>query len=509
MFHTANTIQKSNTEAVAYLRVSDRRQNLETQRAKAIKYAEKNNLHLDENMIFPEKQPASNTADSPIVSDLTVVFKSRPKLLKILLMASRKEFSHLIVYSSDRLARDVFQNALIKQHLEKNKIQIHFTKEGENFKNDPLSMKLQNILACFAEFEASTISSRVFDSLTQVFNRGDWTGGRAPLSFTLVNTPTGKALDIDKTKIDIAKTAFELYSNGYGYRKIADILSQKYFPYQFKKSTIEYMLSNDVYFGILSWCKKGGRRKNNLKNEVYLTSEHKKELDIVGIENKNLIDLLKKFKGNIKDPQYFSSPYILKDLLICSKCGKKLIPKNYGKNKASVYRCPTKENSKSHNIVKTKLIEKLVLEKLSNIKYCEEDISASYDKYISSFKEKTKMHNDIIQALNNKISELENNIKNIDDMLSENPQQHVTNGLLKYKHYFQDKISLFTKQLGENKKQLNSEPISLNEFTIQIHNIIKQIPNKRMLCFLVIDKILVSNDNNQLKLDIIISPKTL
>ncbi|MCY6482814.1 recombinase family protein [Clostridium aestuarii] len=257
MSHTPNTPHKSNTKAAAYLRVSDRRQNLETQEAKAFKYAAENNLLLNKDMVFCEKKPASNTNNSPIVSDLTVVFKSRPELLKILTMASHGDgdFSHLIVYSSDRLARDVFQNALIKQHLEKNHVQIHFTKEGENFKNDPLSQKLQNILACFAEFEASTISSRVSDSLAQVFKRGDWTCGKPPLGFILTNSPTGKTLSIDNTKLDIVKTAFELYSSGYGYRKIADILSQKYFPYSFKKSTVEYMLSNEAYFGILSWEK--------------------------------------------------------------------------------------------------------------------------------------------------------------------------------------------------------------------------------------------------------------
>lgn len=509
MSQTENVPLKYTTEAVAYLRVSDKRQNLETQRAKAIKYADENNLHLPEDMIFSEEQPASNTSTSPMVSDLTAVFKSRPKLLKILTMASHKEFSHLIAYSSDRLARDVFQNALIKQHLEKNKVQIHFTKEGENFKDDPLSQKLQNILACFAEFEASTISSRVFDSLTQVFNRGDWPGGRAPLGFTLINTPTGTALDVDKTKLDIVQNAFHLYTNGYGYRKIAEILSKKYFPYEFKKSTIEYMITNEAYFGILSWGKKGGRRKNKIKKNDHLTSDYKENLDMIGIANKNMVYLLKSFKSTIKDPQYFSSPFILKDLLICSKCGKKLIPKNYGKNKTSVYRCSTQENSKSHNIVKAKVIEDLVLEKLANINYCKNDISIGYNKYLAAFDEKTKAHNNIILALTTKISKLKDNIANIDEMLSKNPEEHVINGLLKYKHHFEDIISLLSKQLEENKIQLSSTPISFDEFSNQVHETINQIPNKRILCFLLIDKILVSNDNNQLKLDIVISPKTL
>ncbi|WP_242966518.1 recombinase family protein [Clostridium sp. BSD9I1] len=480
---------------------------------KAVEYAEKNGLILTEDMVFSEKEPASNTNDSPMVSDFTIVFKHRPELLKILTMASRKEFSHLIVYSSDRLARDVFQNALIKHHLEKYKIQIHFTKEGENFKNDSLSQKLQNIIACFAEFEASTNSTRVYDSLTQVFKKGAWTGGKRPFGFKLKQNENqkGKVLDIDGTKIEIIRLAFELYSKGYGYRKIADILSKEYPPYEFNKSTIEYILNNEIYCGILTWGKKGGRRKNRVKNDDYLKADYNEKFDIVGKDLLTLTNLQKNIKPTIKDPQYFSSPFILKDLLICSKCNgeKKLVPKNYGKDKTSVYKCPTKENSKSHNIVKAKEVEKLVLEELGKVTFSQDKMSIAYKKYISLFKKQIKELEYIKDNLEAKISYLQKNISNIDEMLSKNPEEHVEYGLAKYKRYFQDKISLLSNQLKEKISLISTKPIPSNEFYNEVHEIAQNIPDKRLLCFLLIDKILVSNEDDKVTLDIFIYPKTL
>lgn len=497
--------------AVAYLRVSDKRQNIETQRKKAIEYADRHNLHLDEDMIISEKEPASNTNDSPMISDFTIVFKHRPELLRILTMASRKEFFHLIVYSSDRLARDVFQNALIKHHLQKYKIQIHYTKEGENFKNDSLSQKLQNIIACFAEFEASTNATRVYDSLIHVFNRGDWTGGTPPFGFNLKDKENGKGtvLDIDNTKTDIVKTAFELYSKGYGYRKIADILSKKYFPYEFKKSTIEYMITNEVYSGTLTWGKKGGRRKNRVKNDTYLKAEHEK-FDIMGKDLLALVNLQKEIKPTIKDPQYFSSPFILKDLLICSKCNeKKLIPKNYGKNKASVYRCPIKKNSKSHNIVKAKEIEDLVLEELSKITFSKAEMFDAHKKYTDLSNQQIKKSKKIKSKLKSKILHLQKNISNINEMLSESSKEHIVQGLIKYKHYFKDKISLLSNQLKEKENLIDADPIPLEEFSNMVYEITKNIPDKRFLCFLLIDKILVSSTDDNLTFEIFIYPKTL
>lgn len=460
-------------------------------------------------MIFSEKEPASNTSSSPMVSDFTIVFKHRPELLKILTMATRKKFSHLIVYSSDRLARDVFQNALIKHHLEKNKVQIHFTKEGENFKNDSLSQKLQNIIACFAEFEASTTSTRVYDSLTQVFKRGNWPGGKPPFGFELKENATGKTLDLDYGKIDIIKYIFELYSKGYGSRKIADMISKKYFPYEFKKSTIEYILTNEIYSGILTWGKAGGRRKNRVKNDTYLIDDYKENFDIIGKNLQTLINLQRKIKPTIKDPQYFSSPFILKDLLVCSKCNNKLIPKNYGENKTSVYRCPTKENSKSHNIIKAKEIQDLVLKKLSNITFPNAEISNAYEKYKALFNEQIEEYIKVKSNLENKILDLEKNISNIDEMLSENPKEHVVYGLKKYKRYFKDKLSLLLNQLEEKQSLINVKPISLSNFSSEVHKIIENIPDKRFLCFLLIDKIKVSSENDNMKLEIFIYPKTL
>lgn len=94
-------------------------------------------------------------------------------------------------------------------------------------------------------------------------------------------------------------------------------------------------------------------------------------------------------------------------------------------------------------------------------------------------------------------------------MLKQNPQEHIEKGILKYKHHFEDYITLFSKQLNNHKNKLNIVPISFNEFCNEIKNIKFSITDKRILCFILINKIIVSNENNQLKLDIIISPKTL
>lgn len=506
--------QKYNIITVGYVRNSLPRQNPETQIAMIKKYANDNGLILTDDMIFEEKKPASSTKNSPMVNDIDIAFKNRPVLREILKMASRHEFSHFITYSSDRLARDVFQNAFAIQHLKMNNVKIHFTKAGENFKEDPLSQKLQNLLACYAEYEASLLSSRIYDNHILIFQRGNQTGGKAPFAYKFSKNATGTILEKDMTLAPAARAAYDYYANGYGYRTIARILSKDYFPYKFNKSTIEYILGNQIYFGTKTWGKRGGRRKNRIVNDSYFVSKYNADIDIVGVNNQNIIQLLKKHKSTLHDSQYFTSPFILKDLLVCSKCGKKLIPKNYGKNKASVYRCPTMENSKlaeqktkSHNIVNAKFIEDLVCEKLGDINYVKNDIAKGYDIYISSFNENLKSYRDIAKELDNKVLTLKQYVSNIEEMLQESSSKHLSNGLLKYKKYYEDEISLFIKQSNQNKQLIESTPMKLEEFTNQFYELKKQIPNKRIFCFFVVDKVLVFNDQGKLSIDIIISPK--
>ena len=269
------------------------------------------------------------------------------------------------------------------------------------------------------------------------------------------------------------------------------------------------MITNEVYSGTVTWGKKGGRRKNRVKNDTYLKAEHE-EFDIMGTDLLTLVNLQKEIKPTIKDPQYFSSPFILKDLLICSKCNvEKLIPKNYGKNKASVYRCPIKKDSKSHNIVKAKEIEDLVLEELSKINFSKEEMINAHKKYTALFDQQIKKSKKSLSKLNSKILNLQKNISNINEMLSENLKEHVVQGLIKYKHYFEDKISLLSNQLKEKENLIKAEPIPLENFSNMVYEIAENIPDKRFLCYLLIDKILVSNNNDNLTLEIFIYPKTL
>lgn len=489
--------------AIAYVRVSQDSQDETTQIDSVKKYAENNKFILTD--ICIEKKSAS-VDPSYANSDLALMFKNRPKILKLLTKAQNKEFSKLIVYSSDRLARDIGQNAFLKFHFNKNNVEIHFSKEGEHFSQDPLSQKLQNLLACFAEYEASLIGTRIYDMQKQKLENGYWPSPKVPYGYKIEN----KKLTKDGKNSVHTKEIFSFYAEGWGYRTIASELRKITNSPNFTKSTVERIIKNKTYFGTVTWGKKASKRKRAKGlSSTELYAPYNESIDIASKSNKNLIGYLKNYKKNIKDPKFFSTPYILKDLLICSQCNKKMLPKNYGGSKSSVYRCPTSINNKSHNIIKVKDIEAIILEKLKPENITEEDIKNSYDKYLDKFNYEQTDLKDEKQRLKKEKKFYDKQIKNIKAMLGTSDlSDDLINGLKKYRLHFTNLLTEIESLIVENNKSMkNSSPIDLNNFYIKVKGLMNEIPNKRMLCFLLIDKVLLDADTKEVTLHL--DPKIL
>lgn len=353
----------------------------------------------------------------------------------------------------------------------------------------------------------------MYDSFYQRAKQDLWLGGNVPYGYKVSKSSMGSTLEPDNDSTHTLKKIFDLYERGYGFRKIASNLNRTS-PYNnFKKCRIESIINNSLYFGNLTWGKGTGRRKGRVKNDKPTFSSYKKHLDLVGQDRQDFIYFLKRLKSTIKDPYYFTTPFILKDLLFCDKCGEKLIPKNYGQGKSSVYRCPSfNGNSRSHNIIKASEIENIILDKIVNSHLTEDDISSGYNEYLYKFYNSIDNYNSSIKSISSHIQSIETYLYNIDEMLlAENLTPELRDGLLKYRLHFNESLDSLTNEKEYLTKLSSKTPISLHEFKneIDIFTSIASSKSHRMLCLLLIDKIEVLNTSNNLTVNISICPKSL
>lgn len=511
-------------KAAAYLRVSKEEQaregySLEVQRKMAVEYAKNNNYTLDTALIFEEVMPASKVEQKNTDISLEDSLKLRPKLKALLDAVQKKEFNHLIILCRDRLARDFEQFLAIKFILSKNNITVHYSREGENFSStdEKINRFLDNILANVAELESNVISSRVKSGTRLLVDKGLWPGGRAPLGYELIDKKTKccKLKPIPE-QASLVKEVFKYYKEGYSYKEIAQLMNEKYSITNWKKSKVEAILKNKTYTGHIYWDRRGGRRHPGKHETSVMSREFKKDLCYISTEEWDTIEQIRMTKVTLKDPKYLDTPFLLKDKLICGKCGNKMITKNYGSdkngNERRVYKCTSTSHEDLKIIIPKDNIEKLVLEQLK-MDFAVSNLDTQWDLYQNKISEhKSKIKEEIAKD-SEFIEKIKKLRKNIQDIYKENLDEDLLERI-----EIQDELLVKTQEkyqhdLDKHKDVNNFKYLSSKEdFEKVILNLINNFfklattqRDKRRLITLVIDKIIVSDSReliNEIKINL-------
>jgi site-specific DNA recombinase len=508
-------------KAVIYTRVSTIKQkeegtSLKTQEQEARKYALKKNFDVIE--CFPESKSASK--DTYSEDDLFMCLSRRPELQKIIKLASQNKFKHLIVHSRDRLARNASVAMTLYVYLKKLGIEVHYIKSGENVNTSSEKMNefLEMVFSSIAELEAGLLSNRAKSGLKKCVEIGRWPGGPPPYGYLIKKDRGEKSGVLVKSYLESeeVKKIFDLYVNyGYSYRKIVSEMNDSY-PYKkWKKPTIESILRNETYTGQIVWNKNS---KTSEEKDV-IKSEYNRDMAIIDSSQWQSTQSLRNIKLNSLDKRIYTTPFLLKNKLICGKCNNIMTPKNYGKYKngkprESIYRCPTQIDKKSELIVKQGAIETLFIDEFIN-KIVLQDIDNIWAKYVQKSSELITNIEKHIQYIDIKVSEYNHKILQYDILLEDVNNQEESDIVQLTDLFITEKIRLKNdiEYMTESKKILlngkskiykSKEELgdALRPFFREDFNLLEQ-GRKIVLLNILIDKIIVNEDNGNLNLDII------
>jgi site-specific DNA recombinase len=422
---TAASASSTNTNTeirnvAIYLRVSTGRQNAntskETQLLAINNYISQNKVNIGKMFTYEDKDSAYRNPKSSNIEDETI--SSRPGLNELLIDAKLKKFDCIIVYSHDRLTRNVHESLLLKFLFERLKIKVIYCKAGEQLdtESEKINLFFDSLLNNLAQLESSLISSRVKPSNEYNIKNNYWAGGPPPFGYKLVQQTKRKSvLSPVYTEVRIVKEIFDLYIKGYIPKEIAEIIREKYgntYNRKWTVNTIKGILSNKDYTGVMVWDKKGGA-KNPVKHSNPITSSQVKSNIIVDEEVWNRAERIRSIQKD--NHKIISTPFILNGLLVCGNCGKILKGKNNGEKKGRVYYC-LKEKGIWDICVDAESIEETVITQVKeHFKYIfekDETFNQFYEKYIRQF-ENRKKHFSL------EISELEQQIKENEGYITE------------------------------------------------------------------------------------------
>ena len=255
---------------------------------------------------------------------------ARPALKELLNDANEGKFDSVMVWKINRIGRNLKDVLDMVDLFDRNN--ITFKSATEPFDTTTPGGKMQfQMMALIGEFERGTIAQNVKMGMMARAREGRW-NGNVVIGYDLrqkEHTTNKKRKDtelvVNEKEAEIVRTIFKMYSQGNGYKAIANYLNK--FGYKTKKgnpfslTAIKDILNNPVYIGKIrynlrpNWSEK--RRKGTNSNPLIVDGKHE------AIIEQELWDkvqsMLQTSKG--KPSRIYDGEFPLTGILKCPQCG--------------------------------------------------------------------------------------------------------------------------------------------------------------------------------------------
>lgn len=441
---------------------------------------------------------------------------NRPELQRMLNDAKNGKLDCVMVYKTNRLARNTSDLLTIVEELHRQNVEFFSLSERMEVKNSTGKLMLQ-ILASFSEFERNTILENIYNGQHQRALKGYYQGN-LPLGYN--NIPDNKKeLMINQHEANIVKYIFESYAKGHGYRKIGNALNHKGYVTKkgnpFSINSITYILVNPFYIGKIQFAKykdwNEKRRKGLNDKPIIADGKHPP------IISQELWDKVQSRKKQVSQkPQvHGKGTNLLTGIIHCPQCGAPMAASNTTntlkdgtKKRIRYYSCSNFRNKGSKvcsaNSVRADVIEKYVMDQILEI--------VKSDKVLKQVVERVNQDNQVdVAALNHDIAykqqqfdEVNIKLKNLVQTIEDNPD--LTSALKPTIHQYETKLNDITNQMNQLKQQQNQEKPSYD--TKQIAALLQRIfqniesmdkSQLKALYLTVIDRIDIRKDENHKK----------
>ena len=172
----------------------------------------------------------------------------RPEFQKLIADAKKKKFEAVVVYKTDRFARNKYDSAIYKRELKQNGIQIFYAAEA--IPDGPEGIILESLMEGLAEYYSAELAQKIQRGMTESAMKCKSTGGTRVLGYY---TDQVKHFQIDPEGAQIVQIIFDMYIKGEPNTAIADFLNSHGFRTiqgrDFNKNIITRIIQNRKYIG--------------------------------------------------------------------------------------------------------------------------------------------------------------------------------------------------------------------------------------------------------------------
>ncbi len=438
---------------------------------------------------------------------------NRPELQRMLSDAKHSRFDEVIVWKVNRLGRNHLELLKIVQQLER--YNVDFRSHTEPFDTTTPTGKLMfSMIASIGQFERETIVENVKAGMKQRASQGLFNGGRmlGYYSEKVADERIKSKLVIIPEEADIVRMIFDMYINGFGFKKISNKIND--FGFRtingnlFSIYAVRDIVMNPTYAGFIRYNNRTKNRKNNDAESAHIYKGQHDPIITEEIWNQAQAIMQSRAHGPRK---VHKGVFLLTGLLKCPECGSSMVAgrsthkRNGKKVMYHYYQCSRYKNYGRNackpNSIRQEYAEKYVVDKLNKFTVNDEFIERVISKLNSQSKTKS-------EPLFHKLTDLERS-KSKCDVKRERILDLYESGDID-KVVFRERINRFEEdvdrintQIKEIKKELEEskalDQIPTEYVKLMIHSFSKifKVSNRdqrKVLLNLIIDKITVGSN---------------
>jgi len=258
---------------------------------------------------------------------------NRPEFQRLMTDCNKKLFDAIIVYRTDRFARNKYDSAIYKRQVRKANVELHYA--AEHIPDGPEGIILESLMEGLAEYYSAELSQKVRRGIHESALKAKSTGGNIALGYKIA---ADKSFIIDEKEAEAVKIIFDMFVSQKPNAEICAYLNSIGIKTRrgnhFTKNAIPNIIKNEKYIGVY---KCGDVRIENavpsiISKEVFLKAQ---------IENTR--------RRTSKQAVLPRANYLLSGKLFCGHCKKKMTGvSGTGKqgNKFYYYYCPDARQKK-------------------------------------------------------------------------------------------------------------------------------------------------------------------
>ena len=279
---------------------------------------------------------------------------NRPAFRQMLNDSDKGAFDVLLVYKTDRFARNRYDSAIHKTRLKKNKVQIEYA--AEQIPNDSTAVLIEGFLENLAEYYSVNLSENTKRGKYENALKKKSNGGVTPIGYKRING----SLVIDETKAPVVQFAFQSYIDGISYANIIKKARERY-GIKLSMSGLKLILQNEVYTGKYIY--------NTYDGETFTYEDNHEPI----VSQETFEKAKEKRLKNKRSPNAGKGKrkYALSGLIKCGECGGHIIVSHSYKNGDPaffrLYCLNRKEHKNCNNPTrKMEIVENAVIEAIKN-----------------------------------------------------------------------------------------------------------------------------------------------